>query len=88
MQFITTKDICEEIGVGETVELVPEYTYVMGSDVRVKDYFELMPGEVVIKKVIKRGEKKSNWTFIKTLRSNLKEIKEQNNKGIDGKKKI
>lgn len=65
------RDICDDIKNGDEVEIIPEYSYMIGSNVRIKDYFDVKPGEVVIKKTDKLNYK-DNWSIIKCNRKYLK----------------
>lgn len=67
----TKRDICDDIKKGDEVELVPEYDYFFGK--RVKEHFNVKPGEVVIKKTGKRiaGTNKEEISIIKCSRRDL-----------------
>lgn len=66
---ITKIDICDEIKKGEEVDIVPEYEYLFGE--RVKDYFDVKPGEIVIKKIDNAKKRPVTYTIIKCLRKDL-----------------
>lgn len=72
--YITKIDVSEDIVKGDKVEIIPDYSYVMGTFTRVKEYFNLAPGQVLIKKlddVENNIDKK--WFFAITKRKNLEE---------------
>ena len=50
------EDLCKEIREGDIVELLPEYMYWVGSSIRIKEYFNVREGEVVVKKTIKENQ--------------------------------
>ncbi|WP_027633438.1 hypothetical protein [Clostridium hydrogeniformans] len=68
-------DLCEDIRKGDIVELVPEYSYMIGTDERIKEYFDVRSGEIVIKKTVKVNNKKSNLAIIKCKRKDVDIIK-------------
>ena len=71
------EDLCEEIKEGDIVELLPEYMYWVGSSIRIKEYFNVREGEVVIKKTIKvndNGEKVDNLVIRKCNRNQICKI--------------
>lgn len=58
-QYKVLEDICESIFKDDIVEIISSYGYMIGTDIRIKDYFELKPGEVVVKKISKMTSSKS-----------------------------
>lgn len=74
MKCTVDRDLCEDIKKGDEVEIIPEYSYMLGSSTRIKDYFALKPGEVVVKKIDTVGNK-GNWSIIKCDRKCLKPVK-------------
>lgn len=75
MRAIVKRDICEDIKKNDDVEILPEYTYMIGSSVRIKEYFNVKSGEVVIRKTIKH-EKKDDMIIIKCSRKDIDILKE------------
>lgn len=70
MQAIVKRDICDDIKKDDKVEILPEYTYMIGSSVRIKEYFNLKSGEVVIRKTIKH-ENKDDMIIVKCSRKDV-----------------
>ena len=58
-QYKVLEDICESIFKDDIVEIISSYGYMIGTDIRIKDYFELKTGEVVVKKISKMTSSKS-----------------------------
>jgi hypothetical protein len=63
-------DICEDIKKDDEVEIIPNYSYMIGTNERIEEYFNVKPGEVVIKKTTKVGPK-SNMAIIKCKRTDI-----------------
>lgn len=80
MKYTVLKDICEDIKRGDQVAIIPSYSYMIGEDnVRIKDYFKLQPGEVVVSKytTFEEGNIKERMSLAKCMKSSLAEIKEK-----------
>lgn len=78
MRYRVLKNVCEGILKGDEVEIISSYGYMMGTDIRIKDYFELGPNEVVIKKINKVDNCKTvkeKLAFVKCKKDLLEIIK-------------
>lgn len=78
MKYEVLVDVCDDINKGDKVVIISPYSYMVGTDnIRIKDYFKLLPGEVVISKNIffKEGNRKERMTLAKCQRSSLVAIK-------------
>lgn len=71
MKAIAKINLCDDIRKDDEVEVVPEYGYVLGIEDRVKDFFKVKSGEVVVKKIIKDVEGKSSFSVMKCDRKDL-----------------
>lgn len=80
MKYTVLKDICEDIKKGDQVVVIPSYSYMVGPDnVRIKDHFNLLQGEVVVCKytIFQKGNIKERMSLAKCMKSSLVEIKEK-----------
>lgn len=76
VKAIVLKSLCEDILKGDEVEIVPDYLYMMGTNERIKDYFKVEPGEVVVKKTINSSERKSSISITKCNKKDIKTLQE------------
>lgn len=71
-------DICDDIKVGDEVIIIPSYGYMIGTNnMRIKDYFKLKSGEVVVGKniLLENSSIKSRMALSKCKKSSLAIIK-------------
>lgn len=80
--YVTKQEICKDIKKGDVVTIVPEYTYMIGTNVRIKEYFNLKAGEVLISKnTISKETGTPSLNLARCRRTLLKEYREDGTNG-------
>ncbi|MDT8718211.1 hypothetical protein IAI10_16210 [Clostridium sp. 19966] len=69
-KLIAKRDLCEDIKKGDEIESVPIYSYMIGENTRIKDYFHVKADEIVVKKV-QTNKGKEELSFIKCKRTDI-----------------